>query len=1566
MNMETIAYSPQMGKTLSYLLAASIALGAAATARADDFVDFDGGNSNLTAAAFSNYAGMIITNGTITLTQSLGSVTAGRYTIGNGATLKYGANADLNGAWDLNIIDGGTIHQTKSSDGRLLMPQTSGDARLTLDNGTFITEDSGATSTSSGAESINFGMAWLNKSAVSGKNLSAKVILRNNSKLSLPNGMLLIGGARNGGSSTPNTLKVDFAVTNSIVESPNKQIQLGVSNSGWLQNPASSYTKAVFGPGSYITCSQIYAYANPSPSAIFDGATIHLTGSGDSSIIGHSTGVGDIYTIDLLGLTVDTGDKALTADDNASSLVGVGGITKIGEGSITWNKISASGSGAHVFTGPLVVSNGTWTSSLGYAASAFKVDGANSALVLSGALSAANVALAATDGGRLTLAGATLADASPDLALAGGGTTDYFTRDSAVGSYAFDTLTLGPGAVLDLDADATGSDAISATTTDVTATAANPVTINLNFTAAPAAGRTFAFVATDDAAKFAVNPKLGSLTVPHEMSIVDGVLVMTVTADDYVWNGSQTNWSDADAWTKGGAPATWSDGNNAIFSTANASVTLAADAAASKVAFNADATVSGSATLTASEVAVAADVAASISAPTAGALAKTGAGTLTLGSSRTDQTTLSEGTLAMESGATLDPSKLMLGTDAANPVTLDYSGQTLSGNPADYLGVGMDVTLTNGTFVHTGDVKLNDGNCPLSLTVAPDAVLSTSGRYWINTEGVTEINVIGGEFDMSSLSASKNVWLLDDSSGRLRINAADGALIRANGRIGTATGHTSAGRSPKVDWVMVDSKLFITGRGLYLGNRDGQGNNHYPVDPQCRFSMTNGVLSVETDIVLGNGANTSQPGGWYIAEFDNCIVTAKQCRVYGDRPASRIHFNGTTLVANGDGENWIAATGFAEGATPVTIGADGLVLDTNGKTMSVNARLGGTGGLTVKGGGRVTMTVSSAYSGVTKVEAGTTLVVPSLDGFTGGFETVAAGAALPDGVYQYIVIDGEGTLPDSVLSGLVAPDGCRFVRTGDGKTILCVSGNPTPTWIGGASGSLSVDGNWSTGYVPVGGACIIGNATEANLEKGGIFAAESITFPADSASVAISGDFTTLTAIVNESLVNMTFTGFVDFGDGDIDVTQSATYNDSNETISGGCVVFAGGVRGVDVVNHTIFTGEYTLAKTTKFNFRETGSGRYVLNTNATLNVKSTDRIEGLYIKDGATFHVENASHGWTSQSSAGVNRRLWCWNEGTFIADSYSLTDDGQMWLGGYIGTAASAGLNENAVLKVGTVNVAKNGQIWLHGYDNNGSSVQGDALTTYIGAGGLGIASGTTGYFGVENNKHASTIRPWNSDFTIGRGDNESYDFRLKGAAIDFSIHTTDEDGVARTVTLNGRFTTEEHTDTTITVKGTGTNVVNSASPLMVGTYAVADTATVVLNNGAGFANGTVSVGATATLAVGESGTASVGNLTLAAGAKLGFIFTDRQTVPVLALSEGGNVAFTGEDEPNISVKISGDVRPVGGLKVLTTGGGFGGTAVTLAAGAPEWAQGRLSVNADGNIVLDVKPMGTMVIVR
>ena len=47
-----------------------------------------------------------------------------------------------------------------------------------------------------------------------------------------------------------------------------------------------------------------------------------------------------------------------------------------------------------------------------------------------------------------------------------------------------------------------------------------------------------------------------------------------------------------------------------------------------------------------------------------------------------------------------------------------------------------------------------------------------------------------------------------------------------------------------------------------------------------------------------------------------------------------------------------------------------------------------------------------------------------------------------------------------------------------------------------------------------------------------------------------------------------------------------------------------------------------------------------------------------------------------------------------------------------------------------------------------------------------------------------------------------------------------------------------------------------------------------------------------------------------------------------------------------------------------MLTSGGKFAGANVTLATGAPDWAKG-ISV-VDGEIVLDVKPTGMVVIVR
>ena len=72
-----------------------------------------------------------------------------------------------------------------------------------------------------------------------------------------------------------------------------------------------------------------------------------------------------------------------------------------------------------------------------------------------------------------------------------------------------------------------------------------------------------------------------------------------------------------------------------------------------------------------------------------------------------------------------------------------------------------------------------------------------------------------------------------------------------------------------------------------------------------------------------------------------------------------------------------------------------------------------------------------------------------------------------------------------------------------------------------------------------------------------------------------------------------------------------------------------------------------------------------------------------------------------------------------------------------------------------------------------------------------------------------------------------------------------------------------------------------------------------------------------------------------------------------------------FTEGESTNITVKVSGTVRPKGGEHQLTTCGGFKAEGVTVSLAAPTWVR-SLSVNDDGNIVLDVKPWGTMIIVK
>ncbi|MBR2920125.1 MAG: hypothetical protein IKC27_02085, partial [Kiritimatiellae bacterium] len=286
-----------------------------------------------------------------------------------------------------------------------------------------------------------------------------------------------------------------------------------------MQNAGESYVKATFGKNSDITCKQFYADGNnPSPSVTFDGATFHWL-EGGNSFIGHNK-VGDIYTIAAGGLTVDIPkEKSLICDSNASSLKGEGGITKIGEGSITWNQVSSGGSSGMTFTGPLVVSNGTWTSTLSYAATKFAVDGADSTLALSGSLTAA----------------------APDFSITAGGTLDLTSeepKDRTVG-----TLKFGENAVLKLNGGAMGVDSFSATSLDLAATAANPVKIEFT-DAANISGGAYTLVAITGGGTFAAGDETkfaldANAPEGSTLSVSGSALVLNVpVTNPATWTGN--------------------------------------------------------------------------------------------------------------------------------------------------------------------------------------------------------------------------------------------------------------------------------------------------------------------------------------------------------------------------------------------------------------------------------------------------------------------------------------------------------------------------------------------------------------------------------------------------------------------------------------------------------------------------------------------------------------------------------------------------------------------------------------------------------------------------------------------------------------------------------------------------------------------------------------------------------------------------------------------------------------------------------------------------------------------
>ena len=552
----------------------------------------------------------------------------------------------------------------------------------------------------------------------------------------------------------------------------------------------------------------------------------------------------------------------------------------------------------------------------------------------------------------------------------------------------------------------------------------------------------------------------------------DGDITVTVSHTPQTWAGAaetSATWG-GNNWDAGVA---FDDGNDAVFATDGAIAEVDADYSAYTLSFNDNAALTGTGTLTVPTITVAEGKTASIAGPLAGAIEKTGAGTLTLGSSRADTTTtLTEGTLV----ANVPIGTLVFGTD--NPVTFDYCGQTLSTIPASAVGGG-DVTLKNGTFgATTANLTMNSGT--LSVEGNSSSMRLNAGSFGKTDGTLARYTQTGG-----TLNAASHFRLYCGEMNLTNVTFSAGANFEVGNSAAAAQGTMT----------MSGCDTAVSGN---LNVFNGE------------LVITSGTVTVpDSTKVVNMGSNGNSA---LVTLNSGGTLTVPSISRYGSG-TGMIFFDGGTLKANAANSNGLVRnhTGLS-----VHVGANGGTIDTAGYEVYVHQGISGVGGVAYKGGGKVTLSVQPTYTGVTTVEVGTTLVVPAA--LAGEALAFTIPGELADGIYTVISISGDSQFVDDVLSGKAE----GFVLSGDKKKICYVQGMDTtkPIYVG-TDGNLSVAGNWLDGAVPTGGTgeAQMFCASATTLTVGDTFAPAKLVIPDGSASVTIGSGTLCVGEVVNRQLL---------------------------------------------------------------------------------------------------------------------------------------------------------------------------------------------------------------------------------------------------------------------------------------------------------------------------------------------------------------------------------------------------------------------------------------------------------------
>jgi autotransporter-associated beta strand protein/T5SS/PEP-CTERM-associated repeat protein len=452
-----------------------------------------------------------------------------------------------------------------------------------------------------------------------------------------------------------------------------------------------------------------------------------------------------------------------------------------------------------------------------------------------------------------------------------------------------------------------------------------------------------------------------------------------------------------------------------------------------------------------------------------------------------------DGTLNVSGGTVSAGNDIIAGNGAGAVGAVNISGGSVSSNRDFVAGQGNGsqgtVVATGGTINVSGWTKLGFNTGAVgTMTVSGPTTVNTNGTFVMGDSGTGTLTMQGG-----TMNTTGQTWIGQggDATGVFNLEGGDytsGAWIavgraEAKGTLNVSGGTlTHTGTGTVVGAGLDGSNIVILGNASKVATVNHTGgtiNNLNAVTvvgenavAVAEWNATGGTANLGDTRVGFSGVGTMTING--TANYSSTSV------YLGSNGGSTgtMNFKGGTFAANfieeGAGNGFITFDGgivkalqdvanyFRDfEAGDVTIGANGLKFDTNGKTVGIEDALEGTGGLTKLGTGTLTLSGANTYEGNTVVSAGT---LSSTTASFGDFSSIniLSGAILDLNFVGSDVIAGlyfNGVLQAAGVWGGIG-SGAQFesdLITGSG-TITSQAAIPEPSTVALVIGGIALVG----------------------------------------------------------------------------------------------------------------------------------------------------------------------------------------------------------------------------------------------------------------------------------------------------------------------------------------------------------------------------------------------------------------------------------------------------------------------------------------------------------------------------